>query len=71
VDILNKEPEQPVGSIFRFRFIEVKGILEHKIKKMTRSGLSLKRKHKSKKVQSKSKRRKVKDIFTEKQYWSV
>jgi hypothetical protein len=34
---------------------------------MNWSGPSLKRKHKSKKAQSKIKRRKVKDIFTEKQ----
>lgn len=66
-DMLNKEPEQPVGSIFKNRFIEAKGNLEQKIKKMTGSGLSLKRKRKSKMGQSKSKRRKVKDIFTEKQ----
>jgi hypothetical protein len=66
-DMLNKEPEQPVGNIFKNRFIEAIGNLEQKIKKMTGSGLSLKRKHKSKKAQSKSKRRMVKDIFTEKQ----
>jgi hypothetical protein len=63
---LNKEPEQPVRSMFKNRFIEAKDNLEQKIKKMARSGLSLK-KHKPKKAQSMSKRRKVKDIFTEKQ----
>jgi hypothetical protein len=57
--MLNKEPEQPVCSIFKNQFIESKDILEQKIKYMTRSGLSLKRKRKSKKVQCKRKRRKV------------
>ena len=65
-DILSKEPEQPVGAILKNRFSEAKGNLQEKIKKMTGSGLDLKRKHKSKKIQSRSKRRKVKDIFTEK-----
>jgi len=64
-DILNKEPEQPVGDIFKSRFTEAKGNLEQKIKKMTGSGLRLKRKRQSKKSQSQSKRRKVRDIFTE------
>ena len=64
-DILNKEPEQPVGNIFKTRFSEAKGNLEDKIKKMTGSGLGLKRKRKPKKPQSQGKRRKVKDIFTE------
>jgi hypothetical protein len=32
-DMLNKEPQQPVGSIFKNRFIEAKGNLEQKIKK--------------------------------------
>jgi len=41
-DILNKEPEQPVGNIFKTRFIQAKGNLEEKIKKMTGSGLALK-----------------------------
>ena len=59
-DILNKEPEQPVGAIFKNRFSETKGNLQEKIKKMTRSGFDLKRKRKSKKVQSRGKRRKVK-----------
>jgi hypothetical protein len=63
-DILNKEPEQPVGNIFKNRFEEAKGNLQEKIKNMTGSGLGLKRKRKFKKVQSQSKRRKVKDIFT-------
>ena len=63
-DILNNEPEQPVGNIFRNRFEEAKDNLQEKIKNMTGSGLGLKRKRKFKKVQSQSKRRKVKDIFT-------
>ena len=65
-DILNKEPEQPVGDIFKNRFGEAKHNLQEKIKKMTGSGLGLKRRRKLKKAQSQSKRRKVKDIFTEK-----
>jgi len=65
-DILEKQPEQPMGTIFKTRFGEAKGNLEQKIKKMTGSGLGLKRKRKSKKAQSQSKRRKVKDIFTAK-----
>ena len=32
-DILNKEPEQPVGAIFKNRFSEAKGNLQEKIKK--------------------------------------
>jgi hypothetical protein len=48
-DMLNKEPEQPVGSIFKNRSIEAKDNLEKKLK-MTISVLSLKRKHKSKKA---------------------
>jgi hypothetical protein len=64
-DILNKQPEQPVGDIFKNRYSEAKGSLEEKIKKMTVSGLGLKRKRKLKKAQSLSKRRKVKDIITE------
>ena len=64
-DILNKEPEQPLGDIFRSRFSEAKGNLEQKIKKMTGSGLRLKTKRQPKKSQSQGKRRKVKDIFTE------
>ena len=47
-DILNKEPEQPVGDIFKTRFIEAKGNLEKKIKKMTWSVLNLKRKRQTK-----------------------
>lgn len=64
-DILNKEPEQPVGDIFKTRFSEARGNLEGKIKKMTGSGLGLKRKRNPKKSQSQDKRRKVKDIFSE------
>jgi hypothetical protein len=64
-DILNKEPEQPVGNIFKTRFSQAKGNLEEKIKTMTVSGLALKRKRKTKKSQSEGKRRKVNDIFTE------
>jgi hypothetical protein len=63
-DMLNKDPEQPVGTIFKKRFREAKGNLQQKIKKMTGSGLTLKRKRKSKTVHSSGKRRKVKDIFT-------
>jgi hypothetical protein len=63
--ILNKEPEQPVGYIFKTRFSQAKGNLEEKIKKMTGSGLALKRKGKTKKSQFQGKRRKVKDIFKE------
>jgi len=37
--MLNKEPKQPVGDIFKNRFIEAKDNLEQKIKKMT--GLAL------------------------------
>jgi len=65
-DILNKETEQPVGAIFKNRFSEAKDNLQEKLKKMTGSGLDLKRKRRSKIVQSVGKRRKVKDIFTEK-----
>ena len=66
-DMLNKQPKQHVGDIFKNLFIEAKDNLEQKIKKLTGPGLSLKRKRKSKNAQSQSKRRKVKDIFTEKQ----
>ena len=65
-DILNKDPEQPVGDIFNYRFGEAKNNLQEKIKMLTGSGLGLKRKRKLKKAQSQSKRRKVKDIFSEK-----
>ena len=41
------------------RFIEGKGNLQGKIKKMTGSGLDLKRKRSSKNFQSRGKRRKV------------
>ena len=54
-----------MGNIFKNRFKEAKGNIQEKIKNMTGSGLGLKRKRKLKKVQSQSKRRKVKDIFTE------
>jgi len=74
-DILNKEPEEPVGNIFKTRFSQAKGNLEEKIKNMKGSGLALKRKRKARKSQSQCKRRKVKDIFTEekknKKYWTV
>jgi hypothetical protein len=63
-DVLNIEPEQPVGNIFKNRFQEAKDNLQEKIKNMTVSGLGLKRKSKFEKVQSQSERRKVKDIFT-------
>ena len=63
-DILNKEPEQPVGNIFKTRFSQGKGTLERKINKMTGSSLALKMKRK-RKSQSQYKRRKVMDIFTE------
>jgi len=65
-DIRNKEPEQPVGNIFKNSFSEAKGYLEEKIKNMAGSGLGLKTKRKFKKAQSESERRNVKDIFTEK-----
>jgi len=42
-DILNKEPEQPVGAIFKTCFCEAKGNLEGKIKMMKGPGLDLKR----------------------------
>jgi len=66
-DMLNKEPEQPVGNTFKNRFIEAKDNLEQKIKKVTGPSLSLKRNRKFKKAHFHSKRRKIKDIFTEKQ----
>jgi len=47
-DILNKEPEQPLGNIFKTRISQAKGNLEGKIKKMTCSGLDLKRKRRPK-----------------------
>jgi len=46
-DIINKKPEQPVGDILKNRFSETKENLEHKMKTMTGSGLSLKNKRKS------------------------
>jgi hypothetical protein len=70
-DIINKDPEQPVNTIFKKRFGEAKGNLQQKIKNMTGNVLTLKRKRKSKTVQSLSKRKKVKDIFTKKQCWSA
>ena len=42
-NILNKEPEQPVGNIFKNRFEEAKDNLQEKIKNMTGSGLGLKK----------------------------
>jgi hypothetical protein len=66
-DMLNKNPELLVGTIFKNRFSEAKGNLEKKIKKTTGSGLTLKRKRKSKTVQTLCKFKKVNDIFTEKQ----
>jgi hypothetical protein len=65
-DIIDKKPDQPMGGIFKSRFGEAKDNLEQKIKKMTGSGLGIKRKRKCKKAQSRSKRRKVKDIFAAK-----
>jgi hypothetical protein len=65
IDILNKEPEPPVGYIFKNRFIQAKDNLEEKIKKMTGSGLALKTKRNSKKPQSRGTRRKVNYIITE------
>jgi hypothetical protein len=47
-DLLNKEPDQQVGQILRARFDVAKDNLEHKVKKMTESGLCLKRKRKLK-----------------------
>ena len=38
-DILHKEPEQPMGNIFKTLFSQSMGNLEEKIKKMTGSGL--------------------------------
>ena len=38
-DMLNKEPKQPLGDIFKNRFIEAKDNLEQKIRNMT--GLAL------------------------------
>ena len=49
-DKRNKEPEQPVGAIFKNRFSEAKGKPQEKIRKFTGSGLDLKRKRKSKRV---------------------
>jgi len=66
-DVLNKDPDQPLGDILKNRFSEAKDNLEQKIKTMTASRLSLKRKRMSKNAQSQNKRRKVKDNFTEKQ----
>jgi hypothetical protein len=58
-EMLNKDLEQPVGTIFKKQFSEAKGNLQQKIKNMTGNGLTLKRKRKSRTVQSLSKRRKV------------
>ena len=64
-DILKKEPEQPVGDIFKTRFSEAKGNIEQRVIKMMGFGLGLKRKRQSKNSQSQGKHRKVKEIFTE------
>jgi len=48
-DIFNKEPEQPVGNIFKTRFSQANVNLEENIEDMTGSGLALKRKRKTKK----------------------
>ena len=58
---------EPVGDIFKTCFGEANDNLEQKIKKIMGSGLDLKMKHRAKKAQSHSERRKVKDIFTEKE----
>jgi hypothetical protein len=63
-DILNNDPDQTVGTIFKKRFGEAKGNLQQKIKNMTGSGLALKRKRQFKTVQSLRKRKKVRDIFS-------
>jgi hypothetical protein len=55
-----------VRNIFKSRFRQAKGNVDYKIKKMTVSGLGLKRKRITKKAQSKGKSRKMKDIFTAK-----
>jgi hypothetical protein len=62
--ILNNEPEQPMRKVLENRFSQAKGNLEEKIKKMTVTGLALKRKRKTKNSQSPGKRRKMKNIFT-------
>jgi hypothetical protein len=70
-DIIDKNPDHPMGGIFKSR-IEVKDNVEQKIKKMAGCGLGLKSKRQAKKAQSHSRRSKVKDIFTamrKKQYW--
>ena len=66
-DILNKQLEEPVGVIFKTRLGEAKDKLELKIRKMTGSGLGLKRKRRTKRPQSESKLQKVKDILTVKE----
>jgi hypothetical protein len=48
-DIRNKEPEQPVGNIFKTGFSQAKGNLELKIKKW-RSWLSFKKEAQDQKV---------------------
>ena len=55
-----------MGVIFKNRFSEAKENLEGNIKNLRGSGLGLKRKRKQEKAQSQGKRRKLKDIFTEK-----
>jgi hypothetical protein len=42
-DILNKEAEKPVGSVFKTRFGETKDNLEQKIKKIKESGFGFKK----------------------------
>ena len=54
-DILNKEPEQPVGVIFKNHFSQGMGKKEGKIKNMRGSGLVLKTKRKSKNAQCQGK----------------
>ena len=51
-DILHKEPEQPVGDIFKNCFCEENVNFEEKINKMTGYDLDLKRNIKYKKAQS-------------------
>ena len=56
-DILKKELEQTVGDIFKTRFTVAKGNHDEKIKKMTGSGLVLKRKFKPKNFRFQGKER--------------
>ena len=68
-DILNKEPEQHVGAIFKIISVKQRATSK-KIFKNDGVWLGFKRKRKSKNNQSRRKRRKVKDIFKDK-YWSA